>query len=218
MQLFDGTIVSIDSNLPIKLTKPTVKRSLSNIKRYSGNIPVDYTVLDHTVIGTLVLMAHTFDKEVLKQYFTHDFVECIVGDVPAPIKKHLPNLTALEDKLTSRIRNNYNIENKEHPVVKVLDSSICWHECNFFKSQDPEFSIDFSTWNNTELDIDVHHLKYNVNLEVVFDLLYSWLIEGKVFETQFNEYNLKIIEPAFTPKYTAQHIYDFYKETTQFKG
>lgn len=76
----------------------TVGQTLSRIPRFNGHHDKDYTVAHHCIAG-----AFTFQDAGLTPaaalFLVHDAHETILGDVPSPVKKYLPDLMEYEERL-----------------------------------------------------------------------------------------------------------------------
>lgn len=61
-------------------------RALARINRFAGWVARDYSVLEHSVIGALVLREFGHPVEEVKAFLLHDFEESEFGDIITPVK------------------------------------------------------------------------------------------------------------------------------------
>ena len=72
-----------------------IAHHLSNIGRFTGSAFRFYSVAEHSL-----MVSYLFDDLLLaKVALLHDSAEAYVGDVISPIKRHLPQYQALEQKI-----------------------------------------------------------------------------------------------------------------------
>lgn len=76
----------------------TVGQTLSRIPRFNGHHDKIYTVAHHCMAGAWALQDEGLHTAAAL-FLVHDAHETILGDVPSPVKKYLPDLMEYEDRL-----------------------------------------------------------------------------------------------------------------------
>lgn len=90
--------------------------SLSNICRFAGHLPEFYSVAQHSVLCSQIVPAE-FALEAL----LHDATEAYCQDIPAPLKRLLPDYREIEGKLDIVIRGKFNLPAGMSVPVKYAD-------------------------------------------------------------------------------------------------
>ena len=90
--------------------------SLSNICRFAGHLSHFYSVAQHAVLCSQ-LVPHEFAFEALM----HDATEAYCQDIPAPLKRLLPDYKRMEEKIDAVIREKYGLPPVMSTPVKYAD-------------------------------------------------------------------------------------------------
>lgn len=76
----------------------TVAQTLARIPRFNGHHDHNYSVAHHSVAGAMALQDAGLDDAALL-FLVHDAHETILGDIPSPLKPHIPGLLEYEARL-----------------------------------------------------------------------------------------------------------------------
>ena len=145
--IFDSLGGSIDLNNLESFSPPlgAIAASLSRICRFRGVTP--YTVAQHCVRGADAFLAMG-DLEKAHQFLFHDSVEYVVGDVPGPVIKMIPEIDELQDKALKRLSEVFNFKFPFDPEVITMDKNLAEIEMSTYIHDPEEFTN--SIWSNQE--------------------------------------------------------------------
>ena len=77
-----------------------ISLGLSATGRFAGQIvPVFYSVAEHSVHCAQMAKADGYPPIIQLEALMHDATELVVGDVPRPVKRHLPQLQEMEERV-----------------------------------------------------------------------------------------------------------------------
>ena len=131
-----------------------IAMALSSINRYSGRCSPFYSVAAHSINMAKAFLADD-DRDAARLAMIHDCSEIFTGDVPSPIKKMAPAISAFEDYMVAKVSLDLFKCTFDHNVarrVKVADKIIGWHEMamyvdtNPFEYMPPEVNDDEYGW------------------------------------------------------------------------
>lgn len=126
--------------------------ALSNICRFSGHLPVFYSVAQHLVnCSRLVPLELQFDA------LMHDTAEAFTNDLPTPLKWSMPEFKELETRIESAMAKKFGFRFPYDPLVKQADTEMLILEKLYVKKDD-------RPWPNYE-GIEVAHLVPLVDLK-----------------------------------------------------
>ena len=103
----------------------TIAFALSHINRYTGHVG-QYSVAQHCV-----LVAKQLPDELKLAGLLHDAPEAYIGDVSAPLKKHLPEYKIIEEFYHSVIDDHFGVVT-EQPAIKEVDVRMLITEAKSF--------------------------------------------------------------------------------------
>ncbi len=92
--------------------------SLSNICRFAGHLSHFYSVAQHAV-----LCSQLVPQEFAFEALMHDATEAYCQDIPAPLKRLLPDYKRMEEKIDAVIREKYGLPPVMSTPVKLDDGS-----------------------------------------------------------------------------------------------
>lgn len=118
----DAWILTI-SGVRFDLLQPTpdmvriadIAHALSHVCRFAGHTRGLYTVAQHS----LIVAANVPPAEALTALL-HDATEAYVGDMTAPLKRHMPDYQAVEARLWQVIRERFDL-GEITPAIKEAD-------------------------------------------------------------------------------------------------
>ncbi|EHH5063191.1 DUF2303 family protein [Escherichia coli] len=90
--------------------------SLSNICRFAGHLSHFYSVAQHAV-----LCSQLVPQEFAFEALMHDATEAYCQDIPAPLKRLLPDYKRMEEKIDAVIREKYGLPPVMSTPVKYAD-------------------------------------------------------------------------------------------------
>lgn len=76
----------------------SVAKTLARIPRFNGHTDSDYSVAHHCVAGAMLLQDLDHDYAAAL-FLIHDAHESILGDVPSPLKAHMPGYVEYERRV-----------------------------------------------------------------------------------------------------------------------
>ena len=97
--------------------------SLSKICRFNGHTLQHYSVAQHSYVCSL-LVPNEYKMEAL----LHDLHESVIGDMPSPLKKVIPEYSAYEEKIAGLFRSKFGLPVKISGVVAEIDELMLFWE------------------------------------------------------------------------------------------
>lgn len=111
-----------------------IAHALSNQCRYTGHTRFFYSVAQHSVLTTTVLLLPTLDwnfgtpsKRLLLEALLHDASEAYLSDMARPIKKHPefgPFYLEAEERLEQAIAERFGLRHPWHDFIKEADTML----------------------------------------------------------------------------------------------
>jgi 5'-deoxynucleotidase YfbR-like HD superfamily hydrolase len=123
-------------NFPEKsdVTLDDLASALSNICRFSGHLPVFYSVAQH-----LVNTSRIVEPEFAFDALMHDTSEAFTNDLPTPLKWAFPIFKTLEEKIEAAMADRFGFNYPYPPAVKVADTEMLLLEKKYVKLDDREW-------------------------------------------------------------------------------
>lgn len=95
--------------------------SLAHKFRWGCHAKPNISVGQHSVMVAGMLLRKHFNTTVVLQGLMHDAAEAYLGDIPTPLKAHLPDYQAIELICEAAIFARFSIPYPPHPAVKAAD-------------------------------------------------------------------------------------------------
>jgi len=134
IETFSGLYFDYDDPKPEQVSIVDIAHALSNIPRFGGHVTRWYSVAEHALLVHDLLGNATQDLRLAGLH--HDSHEAYLGDVPTPLKHHLPAtyrmLTERADKAIAA-KLNIPVERFMAPEIKRADALALRIEAAFLK-------------------------------------------------------------------------------------
>jgi uncharacterized protein len=86
-----------------------IAHSLSMLCRFNGHVKHFYSVCEHSVHVSDILLRDTGNKELAKWGLMHDASEAYTTDIPSPMKRHLPVMQEIELEIEKVVAQKFNL-------------------------------------------------------------------------------------------------------------
>lgn len=93
---------------------------LSRECRFAGQSGPFYSVAQHCVLASQIV-TRDYQPEMAMEALLHDAAEAYCKDIPAPLKRLLPEYREIENRVITAIRRKYGLPEKESEAVKRAD-------------------------------------------------------------------------------------------------
>ncbi|MCW9548062.1 HD domain-containing protein [Klebsiella oxytoca] len=93
-----------------------IAHALSNICRFAGHLSSFYSVAQHSVYTSFLV-----PKSQALEALLHDASEAYCVDIPAPLKRLLPDYRRIENRVDAAIREKFMLPISHDPQVKQAD-------------------------------------------------------------------------------------------------
>lgn len=93
-----------------------IANALSNICRFAGHLPEFYSVAQHSVLCSQIV-----PQEYAFEALLHDAAEAYCQDIPAPLKRLLPDYRRIETLVDDLIRSKFGLPLHQSDLVKYAD-------------------------------------------------------------------------------------------------
>lgn len=105
--------------------------SLSNLCRFTGHLPEFYSVAQHAVLCSQIV-----SPEFAFEALMHDAAEAYCQDIPAPLKRLLPDYQRIESAVDALIRQKFDLPTSMSAEVKYADLTMLATERQDFELDD----------------------------------------------------------------------------------
>lgn len=117
------------------ITIEDIAHALSLTARWGGHTHAFYSVASHSL-----WVADNVQPEFQLEALLHDATEAYIGDMPKPIKRHLPDYNKLEQVLDQAIRTKFNLPVSISQSVKEADKKALEWELNYIKESQAHYN------------------------------------------------------------------------------
>lgn len=93
-----------------------IATALSNICRFAGHLPEFYSVAQHSVLCSQIV-----PQEYAFEALMHDAAQAYCQDIPAPLKRLLPDYRRIETLVDDLIRSKFGLPLHQSDLVKYAD-------------------------------------------------------------------------------------------------
>jgi len=94
-----------------------IATALSRECRYAGHASHFYSVAQHSVLCSRIV-----PQELAIEALLHDAAEAYIKDIPAPLKRQLPDYKEIEARFDCAIRAHFGLPETPSPAVKEADN------------------------------------------------------------------------------------------------
>lgn len=130
-----------------------IEHSLGKLVRFNGHLdtdmtknyaPPNYTVLSHVKVCYMLAQFFGFSLETQFLCLTHDYTEAYIGDIPAPLKNLIPDISEVERSVDEAILDHINVFTKEelkeehYKQLKFIDYLVLFLEVGEFMSEEQQ--------------------------------------------------------------------------------
>ncbi|MEN1976885.1 YfbR-like 5'-deoxynucleotidase [Cellulomonas sp. P4] len=130
MQTYTGRRFYPMDPAPADVVPIDIAHALGMLCRYNGHVDRFYSVAEHCVLMS-EYVEHQHSRELALMALLHDATEAYVGDMIRPLKVHMPEYRAAEDRVMSAIAHHFGLaeliarhNGERPPEVKEADSRI----------------------------------------------------------------------------------------------
>ncbi len=128
-----------------------IARGLSRTGRFAGQGCDFYSVAQHSVLLSEIMIKESYTLKTSLCALMHDAPDFILGDIPSPVRKHpkLIHYNGLYEQMLHTIMHSYGIEGVEKrlKLIHPFDKKFAVTEAKFLL-------IDITNWNNNpEYDV-----------------------------------------------------------------
>lgn len=151
MQVASGARFHMYDPKPGEFDINDIARALSKACRYGGHLKrreLFYSVAQHSVlVCDVVTQRYPDDYRLQMQALLHDAAEAYIGDLPHPIKVHMPQFQELDNFLTAKVFTAFGVDwngpEPMPPAIKDVDRHIVRDEGDVLL---PDASDGFKWW------------------------------------------------------------------------
>jgi len=124
-----------------------IAHALSHMCRFGGHVKRFYSVAEHSVHVSTIILVQTKDPNLALLGLLHDAAEAYLVDIPHPIKIHLPDYQKLEASVTEVINKKYGLDLLPYDLIKEADIILLVTEMRDLMGNSRE---DISTYPNVK--------------------------------------------------------------------
>lgn len=108
-----------------------IAHALSMLTRANGHFAAFYSVARHSLNCAYEAAARGYDDRIQLFALLHDGAESYIGDLTRPLRRHIPEFSAIEQRLQKLIFEKFattEVSEAEQAAVKAIDDSLLYHE------------------------------------------------------------------------------------------
>lgn len=124
VECHSGALFDFLDPKPEQIRIDDIARSLAYTYRWRGQTTHHISVAQHSVLVSRHVRNNGFDYQIQMQALLHDAAEAYTGDVPKPVKQHLPDFQAMELLIERAIFDRFNVSHPMSPIVRIADSHV----------------------------------------------------------------------------------------------
>lgn len=124
IKTYTGKYLDVIDPDPTNICIEDIAHALSYTARWGGHSTHMLNVAQHSCQVAAYLEAKGRDKRIILQGLMHDASEAYLGDMPSPIKKHLPKYQNIEYGLMTIIADKLQFDWPEFEEVRHADKAI----------------------------------------------------------------------------------------------
>ncbi|NQX36280.1 phosphohydrolase [Herbiconiux sp. VKM Ac-2851] len=136
-----GRFFPMDPN-PDDINPDDIAHALGMLCRYNGHVDQFYSVAEHCLH-----LSYMVSPENALWALLHDATEAYVGDMIRPLKQHMPDYVAAENRVMWAICDKYGLDRKMPAQVREYDTRILLNERERFITRAPG-----GDWGNDDLE------------------------------------------------------------------
>jgi uncharacterized protein len=121
IQTYTGRAFSYVNPSPNDVDITDIAVALSRIPRYLGHTSQFYSVAQHCANAVICPEAGCGRNHVAQWALLHDAAEAYMGDLPGPLKRLLPDYSAIEDAVLAAIAQRFGLPPCMPPEIKLID-------------------------------------------------------------------------------------------------
>lgn len=125
-QTFSGLALDYVNPDQSQISVADVSQALAHINRFCGHTNRPYSVAQHSLLVVALLIdAGQNDARVLLQGLVHDAPEAYIADIPAPLKRMLPDYRLVEERVWAACASSFGVPVVLCDAVKDADWLAC---------------------------------------------------------------------------------------------
>lgn len=113
---------------PEEIVWQDIASALSKMCRFGGHTHTFYSVAEHCVLMSRWIEDKTGDRKLALAALLHDAAEAYVGDMVRPLKQHMPDFKAVEQRLMDMIAMKVGLNDIYPGEVREADNRILLDE------------------------------------------------------------------------------------------
>lgn len=141
----DGHLFYFDQLNVESIPLHSVAHSLSQQCRFNGHIEEHYSVAEHSVHISHLVLEYGGSPDTALYGLLHDASEAFMGDMPRPLKKMFPAFSNLESRIMEKYCELYSIDDPDVKMVQWLDCNIVRDEAEKFYAEPPEWTKEYAS-------------------------------------------------------------------------
>ena len=137
-------------------TIEAVAKGLSNECRFAGQCDEFYSVAQHSLLVAKILKRHGLSRQVQFAGLVHDMSECVMKDIPTPLKKLIPQYYVIEKRVQDWMVSIFAPEAQFEDNIRVADLiALGIEQRDVMHNTDPWLSLkDISKQSIAELHLE----------------------------------------------------------------